>query len=137
MMTTSSPMKAKPRSIVIPRSFSSFRRSVSIPVRALTRAVLPWSMCPAVPTTTCFIGVSRVMLSLHQLRDGAGEVLEVPVLHGPEVEEETVLLDPADHRGGSAAEALIQDMGRVVGIAEGEDRGRQLGERERATPDLA
>ncbi len=41
---------AKPSSMVIPRSFSSLRRSVLMPVRALTSVVLPWSMCPAVPT---------------------------------------------------------------------------------------
>ena len=46
--------KANPRSIVIPRAFSSGRRSVSMPVRAFTSDVLPWSICPAVPTTTCF-----------------------------------------------------------------------------------
>ena len=34
-----------------PRDFSSFRRSVSTPVKARTNVVLPWSMCPAVPTT--------------------------------------------------------------------------------------
>ena len=42
---------AKPSSMVMPRSFSSGRRSVSTPVRARTRAVLPWSMWPAVPIT--------------------------------------------------------------------------------------
>ena len=42
---------AKPRSIVIPRAFSSFSRSGSVPVSARTSALLPWSMCPAVPTT--------------------------------------------------------------------------------------
>ena len=35
---------ANPRSMVIPRAFSSFSRSGSVPVRALTRALLPWSM---------------------------------------------------------------------------------------------
>ncbi len=35
---------AKPRSMVMPRRFSSSSRSVSTPVRARTRAVLPWSM---------------------------------------------------------------------------------------------
>src|SRR6266540_530793 len=40
----------------MPRRFSSGRRSASIPVRALTRAVLPWSMCPAVPTRKRFTG---------------------------------------------------------------------------------
>src|SRR3990172_6420388 len=39
----------------MPRSFSSFRRSVSMPVRALTSVVLPWAMCPAVPTMMCFM----------------------------------------------------------------------------------
>ncbi len=42
---------AKPKSIVMPRRFSSSQRSVSTPVRAFTRAVLPWSMWPAVPIT--------------------------------------------------------------------------------------
>src|ERR1039457_302445 len=40
--------------MVMPRAFSSFSRSVSIPVRALTSEVLPWSMCPAVPRIRCF-----------------------------------------------------------------------------------
>src|ERR1700744_5550 len=38
--------------MVMPRDFSSGRRSVSVPVRAWTSAVLPWSMWPAVPRTT-------------------------------------------------------------------------------------
>ena len=40
---------ANPSSMVMPRSFSSFRRSGSTPVRALIRELLPWSMWPAVP----------------------------------------------------------------------------------------
>src|SRR2546429_4059440 len=44
-------MCAKPRSMVIPRRFSSASRSGSIPVRAVTSVDLPWSMWPAVPTT--------------------------------------------------------------------------------------
>ena len=47
---------AKPRSSVIPRSFSSFNRSGSVPVRALTRVDFPWSICPAVPRMMYFIG---------------------------------------------------------------------------------
>src|ERR1700692_2526421 len=42
-------------SIVMPRRFSSSRRSASIPVSAFTSEVLPWSICPAVPTMTDFI----------------------------------------------------------------------------------
>jgi len=45
----------------MPRRFSSSRRSVSMPVRARTSEVLPWSMCPAVPTTMCFM---RKLLAL-------------------------------------------------------------------------
>ena len=44
-------MCAKPRSIVMPRRFSSASRSGSIPVKAVIRVDLPWSMWPAVPTT--------------------------------------------------------------------------------------
>src|SRR5262245_52855345 len=36
--------------MVMPRAFSSGRRSVSTPVSARTSVVLPWSICPAVPT---------------------------------------------------------------------------------------
>ena len=43
---------AKPRSIDMPRACSSGSRSVSRPVSARTSAVLPWSMCPAVPTVS-------------------------------------------------------------------------------------
>src|ERR1700733_2316297 len=39
----------------MPRRFSSSRRSASIPVSAFTSAVLPWSICPAVPTMMDFI----------------------------------------------------------------------------------
>ena len=56
---SASSRNANPRSIVMPRAFSSGSRSVSTPVSARTSAVLPWSMCPAVPTTTCFIGSRR------------------------------------------------------------------------------
>ena len=42
----------------MPRRFSSSNRSASIPVSAFTKAVLPWSMCPAVPTMMDFIWVA-------------------------------------------------------------------------------
>ena len=47
--------RAKPRSIVIPRSRSSTHRSVLIPVSASTRVVFPWSTWPAVPRIADFI----------------------------------------------------------------------------------
>ena len=43
--------QAKPRSMVRPRAFSSAQRSGSMPESACTRALLPWSTCPAVPMT--------------------------------------------------------------------------------------
>ena len=44
-------VKAKPRSMVSPRSFSSTNRSGSVPVSARTNDDLPWSTWPAVATT--------------------------------------------------------------------------------------
>src|SRR6185436_18134150 len=57
----------------MPRRCSSGRRSVSLPVRARTSQVLPWSMCPAVPT------VSGISESLHeeQARIRLPEVVEL------------------------------------------------------------
>ncbi len=46
---------AKPRSMVMPRRFSSASRSASMPVSAFTSAVFPWSMWPAVPTMIDFM----------------------------------------------------------------------------------
>src|SRR5215469_6691347 len=48
--------------MVIPRRFSSSSRSASMPVRALTRAVFPWSMCPAVPTMMFFMSLVPILL---------------------------------------------------------------------------
>src|SRR5712691_7827808 len=48
--------------MVIPLRFSSSRRSASMPVRARTRAVLPWSMCPAVPTIIFFMPLLLMLL---------------------------------------------------------------------------
>ena len=56
--------QAKPRSMVMPRSFSSRNRSGSIPVRACTKTDLPWSIWPAVPSTN----ILRLSLKLHQAR---------------------------------------------------------------------
>src|SRR5215472_1135760 len=49
-------------SMVMPRRFSSSRRSASMPVRAFTKAVLPWSICPAVPTMIFFIVPAFILL---------------------------------------------------------------------------
>ena len=57
---------ANPKSMEIPRCFSSFNRSVSMPVKARTRAVLPWSICPAVPAMTLFIATILILLLVRQ-----------------------------------------------------------------------
>ena len=62
---------AKPRSIVMPRSFSSGSRSGSTPVSARTRADLPWSMWPAVPRTSPFAALSRPVALLGMTNPGA------------------------------------------------------------------
>ena len=52
---------ANPRSIVMPRRFSSGSRSASIPVRAFTSAVLPWSMWPGRPDEEALHAVERLI----------------------------------------------------------------------------
>src|SRR5579885_59252 len=49
-------------SMVMPRRFSSSNRSASMPVRAFTSAVFPWSMCPAVPTMMFFMPLVLILL---------------------------------------------------------------------------
>lgn len=58
----------------MPLRFSSSRRSVSIPVSARTRAVLPWSMCPAVPAIMFRIQTILIVL----LAFAAGSVAQTP-----------------------------------------------------------
>ena len=59
----------------MPRRFSSFSRSASMPVRALTRAVFPWSICPAVPTMTFFISLVPILLPAQTATFRAGVTL--------------------------------------------------------------
>src|SRR5262249_33825204 len=48
----------------MPRSFSSGSRSVSLPVSARTSHVLPWSICPAVPTVSGMICIRALSSGL-------------------------------------------------------------------------
>src|SRR5215467_2439923 len=69
--TPCSSRNAKPRSMVMPRRFSSASRSGWVPVSASTSADLPWSMCPAVPTITLLVpamGVAVVMFGWENAR---------------------------------------------------------------------
>src|ERR1700687_4877202 len=61
---------AKPKSMEIPRCFSSFSRSVSMPVSAPTSAVLPWSMWPAVPIMMFFISTLFIILTPLSAQNG-------------------------------------------------------------------
>src|SRR3972149_6889453 len=89
-----------------------------MPVRALTRAVLPCSMCPAVPTTTCF-------MLLDDATQGVGERGDVGVEDGAAVQEQAIVGDPADHRRLALAERLIELLGRTLGGANGEGHRRE------------
>src|SRR3954454_1707052 len=68
----------------MPRAFSSGRRSVSTPVSARTRAVLPWSMCPAVPRVSgAAIAALRLRGAQVALRvDPGGSVAERALVVG-------------------------------------------------------
>ena len=78
---------AKPKSMVIPRRFSSLRRSQSTPVRAFTKVVLPWSICPAVPRTKGISAADVMGLPLPSTfrgrRDGPCPGSERPPPGGP------------------------------------------------------
>ena len=81
-MPTMSPFSsgrcANPRLMVIPRRFSSLWVSQSMPVSAFTRAVLPWSMCPAVPMIRCFIFYLRQFALQESVVPSAAPVGELP-----------------------------------------------------------
>src|SRR5271170_67210 len=71
--------------MVIPRRFSSSRRSASMPVRARTRAVLPWSICPAVPAIMFFMPLFFMLLASGLLAQQA------PPATGPAKEDDIPL----------------------------------------------
>ena len=123
--------KAKPRSIVMPRAFSSGRRSVSMPVSAFTSDVLPWSMCPAVPTTTWWAPpcACRASERLDQLR-------HLPRQHRPAVEEQAIVHEPADDRRHRRRAPSRRARGRRHRWRPGQPRGGQLHGGQRAAADL-
>jgi len=62
--TPCSSRKANPKSMVMPRRFSSSSRSGCVPVSASTSADLPWSICPAVPTMTLFVAAGFIAVAM-------------------------------------------------------------------------
>src|SRR5450756_2756745 len=79
----------------MPRSCSSRRRSVFLPVRSVMSAVLPWSMCPAVPRVRGTAasrdgGVESGEPgtgdpSGERRQHGAGQFVQLGVAHGAQV----------------------------------------------------
>src|SRR5215210_7682962 len=109
----------------MPRRCSSGSRSVSLPVSARTSHVLPWSMCPAVPTVSgiyasCGPGCRsrsayssatgarnsalRGIFGPASGRDGGGDLVEVVVAKRAAVEEQAAVADDPDHRRVADAE---------------------------------
>ena len=86
----------------MPRSFSSFSRSVSCPVSARTSAVLPWSMWPAVPMIERH-GQSRRTVEVDQQVVGVEDAAQV--------EQEAPVVDAAEDRRARGAEARGDRLG--------------------------
>src|SRR5690348_14843792 len=96
-------------SIVMPRRFSSSRRSASMPVSALTRAVLPWSMCPAVPTIMFFMAPAIILLlagAAFAQQPAANDI----VVFGAGVQLVKVDAQVVDDSGGVVSGAVAADF---------------------------
>src|SRR5947209_1702176 len=114
----------------MPRSFSSFRRSVSWPVSALTRLVLPWSMWPAVPMITAMVR-ARPLRVLAPVRHQV-----VRIEDGATIQQETAPADATDDRRTRGAEPLRNLIGREALVLDGDGLARNLLGRERAAANL-
>src|SRR4051812_46614125 len=94
--------------MVMPRRFSSGRRSVSMPVSARTSEVLPWSMWPAVPTTRLWRGMRNALYV-------SGQTLPVDLAqlrrHVHPLSHE--LLQIAGVDDGLSAKVIVRDHVRV------------------------
>src|SRR5260370_36031534 len=102
--------------MVMPRLFSSSRRSASMPVSARTRAVLPWSICPAVPAIIFFMALLLMLLLGSGLMAQEKPAQEKPAkeepvtIFGAEVSLVKGDLELADRGGGSAPELAKDDF---------------------------
>src|SRR5579863_9010527 len=108
-------------SMVIPRRFSSSKRSASMPVSAFTRAVFPWSMCPAVPTIMFFMAPAFILLvaAAAFAQQPAGS--ENPIFHASValVKVDVQVVDHSDRAvsGLAAADFRVYDDGHPQKIA--------------------
>src|SRR5690349_4281896 len=87
--------------MVRPRSCSSGRRSGSMPVSALTRLLLPWSMCPAVPTTTGWMARAMARPLAVHVEDA---------LAGAALHDRAAAQQPGDVVGGDRRVAALTDV---------------------------
>src|SRR5579875_2688868 len=113
----------------MPRACSSGRRSVFLPVSASTSAVLPWSMCPAVPTVS---GTSSSALPWSRVpagADGCGGLVRLGVREGQAVEQQAAVAHHADEGRLPLAERRRQLLGQGAGEA------RELGQGQGAPAD--
>src|SRR5213596_2189229 len=107
----------------MPRRCSSGSRSVSLPVSALTSHVLPWSMCPAVPT------VRGTGSHLPGPLNCVGDDLDLVVAEGAAVEQEAPVADDADYRRLGTPER------RREILFDGARKARELGQRQCSAAD--
>src|SRR5512133_1915692 len=136
----------------MPRSRSSGSRSVSLPVSARTSQVLPWSMCPAVPTVSATQNRPSNSLLLASCRpetalrrpfnrpsnslllgtsgaDRGGGLVRLGVRERAAVQQQAAVADDADDRRVAGAQRLGERLLDRAGTA------RQLGQRQRAAAD--
>src|SRR5687768_14049467 len=118
----------------MPRAFSSGRRSASTPVSARTRAVLPWSICPATPT----IMGRRSLRRERQAGEGGEERAFVGRREAAQVGQQPPLADAADHRLVAVAQGGGERFYRAFGRGGDRERSaRQRGGGRRSRTNLA
>src|SRR4029078_12403377 len=122
--------------MVMPRARSSGSRSASMPVRARRSAVLPWSMCPAVPMTTVGSG-SGPPATVRRLQGDANLPREPRVVlrfDRAEIEQDDVLDDATDDRRRALTETRQEAL--RGGTLDRHGPGRQGLGRQRPAVDL-
>src|SRR4029079_10345023 len=117
--------------MVMPRARSSGSRSASMPVRARSSAVLPWSMCPAVPMTMVGSG-SGPPATVRRLQGDANRAPEPRVVlrfDRSEIEQDDVVDDVTDNRRRALAETRKEALRGGALDRHGPRRQRLAGQR--------
>src|ERR1700730_8485037 len=99
--------------MVMPRLFSSSRRSASMPVKARTKAVLPWSICPAVPAIIFFMTLLLMLLLGSGLLAQEKPTKEEPMtIFRAEVSLVKVDFEVIERNGGAPKDFAKQDFAK-------------------------